>query len=406
MTDSTELAILPAALSPAVVFAPGGVEDILAQVRAKVAEVPKDISTPENRAKIKSAAYAVARSKTALDDMGKQLVADLKAKTGVIDAERKKIRDELDALKDEVRRPLTEWEEAEKTRVADHERAVEEVRGLSLMDTTHATVADIDTQLAKLETYAARKWEEFEMRFQGHYTYAKETLTGFREAIVQREAEKAELERLRKEEEARKQKEREEQIAREAADRAKREAEEAAARAAQEAAERAAAEQRRVEAEKAAALKAAEETRLAAEKAAADKLAAEQKERERAEQEKRDAEARAAKAEAEAKAAAEKAERDRVEAERLAGQREKEAREKAERDAQAAVVAERQRVAAQQAKEKAEAEAREKDKKHKASVNNAAVAALSKEAAISEDTAKAVITAIAKGLIPNVKISY
>jgi colicin import membrane protein len=404
MSDSTELAILPAALSPAVVFAPGGVDDILAQVRAKVAEVPKDISTPENRAKIKSAAYAVARSKTALDEMGKQLVADLKAKTGAIDAERKKIRDEMDALKDEVRRPLTEWEEAEKGRVAAHEESIEAVRVLCLHDAD--TVEAVEGRLAQLEAYAKRDWEEFRHRFEGHYGHVKDVLTGHREAITQREAEKAELARLRAEEEARKQKEREEQIAREAAEKAKREAEEAAAKAAQEAAERAAAEQRRVEAEKAAALQAAEDARLAAEKAAADKLAEEQAERARVEQEKRDAEARAAAAETAAKAFAEKAERDRIEAERLAAQREKEAKEKAERDAQVAVEAERQRVADLQAKEKAEADKREKDKKHKAAVNNAAVSALSTEAAISEDTAKAVITAIAKGLIPNVKISY
>jgi colicin import membrane protein len=406
VSESTEVAMLPPALNAVAVFSAGGVDDVLAQIRAKVATVPKDISTPENRDAIRKAAYAVARSKTALDDMGKSLVEDAKAKIKVVDAERKRIRDTMDEIKDEVRKPLTDWEEAEKTRVADHEKAIEEARVLCLMDTTNATVADIDAQLAKLETYAARKWEEFQTRFDGHYGHVKDVLTGFREAIVQREAEKAELIRLRAEQEAREKAEREAEIARQAAEAARLEAEKKAAKAAQEAADRAEAEQRRIEAEKAAALQAAEDARLAAEKEAADKLATEQAERAKVERERQEAQDRAAKAEADAKAAAAKAEADRKEAERLAAQREKEAAEKAERDKQAAIEAERQRVAAQAAKEKSEAEAREKDKKHKATVNNAAMSALVKDAAISEDAAKAVITAIAKGLIPHVKISY
>jgi hypothetical protein len=42
-------------------------------------------------------AYKVARSKTALDDGGKKLVADLKQIPKKIDAERKRVRDPLDA---------------------------------------------------------------------------------------------------------------------------------------------------------------------------------------------------------------------------------------------------------------------------------------------------------------------
>src|SRR5690348_15385756 len=101
-------------LTPATVFAPGGMEGIISKLEAEVRAIDRDISTPEGREAVKSLAYKVARSKTALDEMGKELVAGIKKQAGAIDADRKLARDRLDALKEEVRGPLTAWEEAEK----------------------------------------------------------------------------------------------------------------------------------------------------------------------------------------------------------------------------------------------------------------------------------------------------
>lgn len=53
-------------------------------------------------------AHKVARSKTYIDNAGKDLVAELKALPKQIDESRRIVRERLDALKDEVRRPLTE----------------------------------------------------------------------------------------------------------------------------------------------------------------------------------------------------------------------------------------------------------------------------------------------------------
>src|SRR5882724_789698 len=93
-------------LTPAVYSQPNGIETLIANLEAKVRGVPTDISTPAGRVAIKSLAYQISRSKTALDDMGVALVADLKKQTGAVDAERKKVRDRLDALRDEVRKPV------------------------------------------------------------------------------------------------------------------------------------------------------------------------------------------------------------------------------------------------------------------------------------------------------------
>lgn len=352
---STEVALLPAALTPAIVFANGGVDDVLKAVREAVKDVPRDISTEKNRAVIKSAAYKVARSKTALDEMGKELTAELKAKTGKIDADRKRIRDELDALKDEIRKPLTDWEMAEEKRVADHESALEYIRSRAVFETSEPTIELIESRIVEVSASASRDWQEFSMRANAVVELAMLSLSKLRDATIKRNEERAELLRLQAEEAARKQAEREAEIARQAA----------------------------------------EQARLKAEQIAAEAMQKEQAERARAEREKIEAQQRA-----------ERAEADRIEAERIANQRALEAAAKAEADKLAAIEAERARVAAEQKRIADEEAARERDKKHKATVNNAVVAALVASAHIDEIAAKAVVVAIAKGEIPNVKISY
>jgi hypothetical protein len=56
-------------------------------------------------------AAKVSRTKTPVDDAGKNLVAGVKERVKAIDAERKRFRDAMDALRDQARKPLTEWEE-------------------------------------------------------------------------------------------------------------------------------------------------------------------------------------------------------------------------------------------------------------------------------------------------------
>lgn len=372
---STEL-VEVRTLVPADVFGPGGAEAIIKQLTDKVLAVATDISTPTGRKAVASLAYKVARSKTALDEMGKELAAEWKARVNAIDAERRTIRDKLDALQEQVRKPLTDWENVEKARVKAHQEALIGLANLAVF-AWDASVAEINERIAAARlAHEGREWQEFEKRADETVESTLSALKALRVEMERREAERAEQERLRREQAEREQHEREERIAQEAAERA-RLAAEREARAQAEAVERA--------------------NRLIAENAAREKAAAEQAARE--------AEQRALRAEAEKTAAEQRAKEEAEAAARRAEQERVAAAEKAERERLAAIEAERKRVADEQAAAEAERKRREADRAHRAKINGAARDALVKEG-LSADVAVNVLSAIIRGDIPHVRIDY
>ena len=103
-------------IDPLEVFTNDGVKPIIEAIRDKATDFEADASTVKGRKEIASMAAKVSRSKTFLDGIGKELVADWKAKAKVVDISRRTIRDELDKLKEEIRKPLTDWEAEEQAR--------------------------------------------------------------------------------------------------------------------------------------------------------------------------------------------------------------------------------------------------------------------------------------------------
>ncbi|RBL53377.1 hypothetical protein, partial [Xanthomonas oryzae] len=174
------------------VFTGAKLDDLLAAIRKEAVSLVPNVDTAAGRKEIASQAYKVARSKTAIDEAGKTLVADLKKQTGEIDAARKKARDTLDALRDEVRQPLTDWE-AEQERIASEKAAAEEA------------------ERARLE---AERLAEIERR--------EAEIRAREEAILA--AEQAERARLAAEQAERDRMEREARLQREAEERARQEA--------------------------------------------------------------------------------------------------------------------------------------------------------------------------------------
>lgn len=346
-TPSTALA-LPEPTTLATMFQkPDQIDDLISRIEAEVRAHVPDLSTKKGRDAIASLAHKVARSKTALDGAGKDLNADLRSKIEVVDAERRKIRDRFDALKAEARKPLDEWEAAEEARIAALRARLDRLAHASPSEDTSAAISAL---IARVEATAIDdSWQEY----LPVAAKAKDaTLIRLRDMLAttqKREAEAAELERLRAE-----------ALAREEEDRKRHEAERA------------------------------EQARLAAEKAEADRLAQiEAARQEAAAKAAQEAEARA-KAEAE-RAATEAAEREARHVRELA-----EAKAREERAAQA----ERDRIVAER---KAEADARAKreaDQAHRSRIQSEIATALE---AYEAAGAMAMADAIIGGAIPHVK---
>jgi colicin import membrane protein len=144
-------------------FKPGAMDDILSRIEAEVRSTPKDISTPKGRDAIKSLAHKVARSKTFIEDQRLALVSDEKKRLAAIDAEGKKMRDRLDALKVEARAPLTAWENEEKERTAKHE---ENIAAMELAGTLDfgASIEEIKERIAVVELVDPSTFQEFKDR--------------------------------------------------------------------------------------------------------------------------------------------------------------------------------------------------------------------------------------------------
>lgn len=117
-TAQTQLVVIEPTTAVALFTEGHGVAELLADIRQKASSLVPDVTTVKGRKEIASVAYSVAKTKTYLDELGKKLNDKYKEIPKRIDANRKVLRDTLDALKDEVRAPLTQYEAAEEARVA------------------------------------------------------------------------------------------------------------------------------------------------------------------------------------------------------------------------------------------------------------------------------------------------
>jgi hypothetical protein len=245
-------------------------DPLIEAIEKEARSLVPDVTTKKGRDAIASMAHKVARSKTYIDNAGKDLVAELKALPKQIDESRRVVRERLDALKDEVRRPLTEWE-------AEQERIKAEEAMNALHVEALAMNEEFDRQLA------ARIESDHEMALLMNDAFDREQADKAAEAERQRIAHEEEIKRLAaaaaaREVEQRAQREREEAAHREAVLKAQAEQAER---------DRIAAEQK-AEADKQAAIEA--ERRKAQEEADRIRREAEQREQSRLAEEKRKAE--------------------------------------------------------------------------------------------------------------------
>lgn len=284
MSEVTDLVVIEKANALTVFKSADQIEEILAKVEREVMSFVPDVTTAKGRKEIASLAYRVSQTKSYLDGLGKDLVADLKEIPKLIDANRKTVRDRLDALRDKARQPFTEWEEEQERIKAEEQARIKAEEDRKRFESDHEIALLMNE---KHDREAKEKAEEAERQRIANEEELK------RQAAEQakREAEEkaaAELAAAKKrEEDAIAARAQAELLAKQAQERAEREAKEAlerTAKLAQEAREQA-------EREKQEAI--AAEQRKAQEEAARIKREAEQKEAARLAEEKRIADEKA-----------------------------------------------------------------------------------------------------------------
>ncbi|EPO5322675.1 hypothetical protein ACUB0C_003018 [Citrobacter freundii] len=98
------------------------IEELLDGVRKSAGSVVGDLNTAKGRGVYITMADKVRKSKAAFEVRAKDLVAELKARPALIDANRKRFRDEMDKIAVAIRQPVTDWE-AEQERIKAEEAA-------------------------------------------------------------------------------------------------------------------------------------------------------------------------------------------------------------------------------------------------------------------------------------------
>lgn len=257
MSEITDLVVIEKKNAMAVFTSNDQLDPLIEAIEKEARSLVPDVTTKKGRYAIASMAHKVARSKTYIDNAGKDLVAELKALPKQIDESRRVVRERLDALKDEVRRPLTEWE-------AEQER----IKAEEAMNALHAEALEMNI---KFDQELAAKFE------------ADHEMALLMDKDIDREradkAAEAERQRIAREEEIKRQAE--EKAKREAAEKAQREIDAAAAREREAILAKERAERERIEAQQ----QAEREQREAAERAEREKQAAVEAERRKAQEE-------------------------------------------------------------------------------------------------------------------------
>jgi colicin import membrane protein len=344
------------------------------RVKAELDSFVPDMTTAKGREAFASKAFDCNKAKAEIKRTVEALTEDWRDKTNKANAARKEIVDELEALRVNFRKPLTEWEEAEDARkkaVADFLLEMAEATRIGIDETS-------DSISAKAEALAGRMIDEATFgdsvaMAQGERKRVLDLYNLTFDRLLQAEEDKAKLARFEAAEAERREREAAYLAEQEEAARVERERQEH---------EQAAKDAAQAEADRLAAI---------AEKARADAL------REQQEATQRQLDEQQAEADRKLFAAQEDA---RIQREALE-------KERADREAEELRLAQEHNRQQAEAKAQREAdEARQKNIEHRGEIMKSAKEALMSAADIDEPTAKKIVTAIVAGVIPHTSIQF
>lgn len=342
-------------------FGVAGLKRFVDAARAAVIDEVPDLTTDKGRKRIASLAATVAKSKTAVDGHGRAYLRQLKEMPKVIEAELREFESDMNALRDEVRKPLNDYEAAIAEAKAKVDAAMNDILALGTVteEATASEILETLTKAGKIKPAAkvfGDRLEEAKAKLQ-HVINTLTEIHAKRKAI---EDQAAENQRLRDE----------------------------------------LAERTRLDDIRKASEKAVQDERDRVAKEAQDKKDADAKRLLDAEEEARNATARA-----------EEAECQQAETKRLADEQAVNAKAREDKAAQDAIDKKNSDDAEAAAEEQRQKEAREANEKHRGQINKKALEALVSikvegVTPITEAQAKQIVIAIVKNMIPSVSIAY
>jgi len=191
-----------------------------------------DPTTKEGCIQIKSMAKKISTLRNLIEEKGKEIAAELKAKPKLIDATRKEVKDTLDKLKEDVLKPIVDIEK--------RQEQIAEIDNIPAQAMLYDSVG-IEEQIAKLADLREKGIDYWKESFEDASKSIADSMRQLNEFLLaarKKEAEQKELEELRAQKEAAQRIIQEQELAKariEAAEKARKEAEEAANQRIQEA---------------------------------------------------------------------------------------------------------------------------------------------------------------------------
>ncbi len=137
-------------------------DELLTNIEETCQNFVADVETKSGRADIKSMAYRVTRTRTTLDGWGKKLNEEKRAEIEAVDSVRRGMRERLEKLQDQVRKPLNEWEEQEGVRIARIKSRLQLINEHARVDfsASSAMISDHLKELNDLNDWG--EYDEFE----------------------------------------------------------------------------------------------------------------------------------------------------------------------------------------------------------------------------------------------------
>ncbi|MGJ4855558.1 hypothetical protein ACN6KF_001504 [Labrys sp. La1] len=197
-TDEPNIALLMEADPSIVIREPEKLASLYKRIDADIAAQAPDLTTEKGRKAIASLAFKITRTKTAVEAAAKKMTEDFRKATAEVNATRNAIVESLEAKQKQARKPLTDWETAEEariTRVRDDIAAFRANAAIPMGMTAAELVERIeDLRLQDIDP------EVFQDRHDEAVAVKAASLATMYEThvrLLQEEADKAELDRLR-----------------------------------------------------------------------------------------------------------------------------------------------------------------------------------------------------------------